>query len=1368
MAHASRPVAPRCLTSARAIALAIVIFAAPAAAQRADRTPVVQRASVAEAATPAPASAPALSTPVVRVVERAPGRIVYTVEAEWGAPLAGAVRSAAGDADRLVVEAVGGWMTTSTVVDLPSAVPPAVEIISADAEEVSLPAGDIVRRLLGGPVAEMVAVGYERARPVGTLAFRLLQADPETGVLRRYRRMTVSVRFAEPANVQHVTAGGDNPHLDVGTSALAGGQWFKILFDREGVFRIDRAYIAALGLDPNTIDPDRVQIYGNGGRPLPDLNSAPRPADLVENATLVVGGGDGNFGDGDALYFFAEGPRGWNWNPTAERWSHYLNPFTTTSAYFLRVDAPAAARVQGGGFPDWPDVQRLEVLEGRLFDEEERNTISFTGGGSGLQWLGVELSPSRNSTTTMDTIPPDLAGGTVRHVAQVAARSFQNPATLQFTGAGMAAVSLTPQVTNTSSTDDVARLASAPFTRDVPGGSSLRLDVRLTGGNSGSLAWSDWVETVYPQAPRAHEGVLRFTTPGGQAGRFEVPLDGFSGQPEVWDVTSPASIHRLPVQQEGGRWVVRVEATDSLRSREVVAFTQGAGGVRSPAVGTAVANQNLHGTATFAPYVIITPTEFRAAADELAEYRRGHDGLEPLVVEIDQIYNEFSGGVLDMRAVRDYFRFLYDRARAAGLEPFRYGLLFGDGHHDFRGITPEGRVNNWVPVYETDESFNPLRSYTSDDYFAFLDSNEGVWAWSEAASVDRVDIGIGRIPARTAEEAAAVVRKIRHYESPASLGDWRTRVTLVADDNHPGREGSLFLAQSEQVANVARAANGVVDLEKVYLLSYEEVITGEGRRVPGAAADAKRAIEDGTLVWNYIGHGGPEALADERILEIADIDAFGNFDRLSIFTTATCSFGRFDLEAFQSGAEALVLNPDGGAVAALTTVRLVFAGGTTSGNLGLNLRLMNFLAQRDTSDIAGHGLGRRLGDVYRETKRTDIGAQGNNRKFSLLGDPAMRVGLPDRPVAIEAVNGVTLVPNGPVPEFRALERATVTGRVLGFDGQADPGFNGEVDLVVYDATRTVEVDVPTGEQNPASSYQVRAELLYRGRASVAAGAFSAEFIVPQDVSYAGRPARIVAYSRSADALTDGAGATEQVNVSTTAGAPLDDHVGPRLRLFVNDSTFVSGGLTGPDPVLIVRLEDESGINAVGSGVGHDLLLVIDGDEAGARDIGRFYQGDLDNFRAGTVRVPLEDLAPGPHTVRVTAWDVANNVSSGEVSFLISGTDDLAIRNAYNYPNPTPGPTRFMFEHNQAPGTPARVRLRVFTLAGRPIATIDGDEALPGGILPGGLVQIPWEGRDDDLDRLATGVYLWHLRVEVDRPEGGTDVVERVERLALIR
>lgn len=1371
MAFASRLVLPlRRLRAAALVAAALAPWAVPGAAlaQPADRPGrAADRAAepVADVATRA-----VVAAPVVRVIEQAPGRVVYSVEATWGTPLAEAARRAGGDADRLVLEAVGGWFETSAVVALPWAVPPVVEIVAADAEEVPLAGGAAGADLLGGPAAEVVGVGYERGAPAGTLALRLLQADPEAGVLRRYRRLVVAVRFPESAPLAGAGGGprgATNPHLGVGTSVLASGTWYKIPFTREGVYRIDRAYVSALGLDPGSTDPARLQIYGNGGRPLPALNSAPRPADLVENPTLVVGGGDGRFDEGDALYFFAEAPSGWDWDAAAGRWSHYVNPFTATTAYFLRVDAAAPQRVEGEGFPGWTDAERLEVLEGRVFDEEDRNTIAFTGGGSGLQWLGVELSPSRATTTVLDTIPPAFAGGTVRYTARVASRTTNTTATLAFTSGGAAVGALTPPPIGTSSVEDVARTAQGTFTRDAGGGTTLRLDVRMQGGNSGSLAWPDWVEAIYPQAPRATGGVLRFATPGGRAGRFEVPLDGFAAQPEVWDVTEPGAIRRLAVQQEGGRWLVRVEAADSTRPREVLAFEPG-GAVGAPAAGTAVENQNLHGTATNAPYVVVTPTAFRAAADELAAYRRGHDGLEPLVANVEQIYNEFSGGVVDMRAVRDYFKYLYDRARVNGQEPLRYGLLFGDGHHDYRGITPEGRQNNWVPVFETDESFNPLRSYTSDDYYAFLDDNEGPWVWTEGASVERVDIGVGRIPARSADEAAAVVRKILHYESAASLGSWRTRVTLVADDNEPGNEGSLFLSQAELVGDVAVESAPLVDLNKVFLLSYEEVITAQGRRVPEAATDAVRAIEEGSLVWNYIGHGGPEALADERILELADIEALDNFDRLAIFATATCSFGRFDLEAFQSGAELLVLNPDGGAVAALTTVRLVFAGGTTSGNLGLNLQLMDFMLTRDTVEAPGYGLPRRLGDVYRETKRTSIGAQGNNRKFSLLGDPAMRVGLPERPVAIETVNGVTLTAGGPTPEFRGRERATVTGRVLGLDGQPDPGFDGEVELVVYDASRTVEVDVPTGQQNPAGSYDVRAEQLFRGRVSARGGQFAAEFIVPQDVSYAGRSARIVAYARRADGALDGGGMTEQVNVSTTAGAPLDDHAGPSVRLFLNDSTFVSGGLTGPDPTLVVRLEDASGINAVGSGVGHDLLLVVDGDEAGARDVGRFYEGDLDNFRAGTARIPLDGLAPGTHTLRVTAWDVANNVSTAELSFVISGTDELVLRNVFNYPNPTPGPTRFTFEHNQAPGTAARVRLRVYTLNGRPVTTLDGDAALPGGLLPGGLVQIPWDGLDEDFDRLASGVYLWHLRVEVDRAGGGTDVAERVERLAVIR
>ncbi|HEX8384743.1 MAG TPA: hypothetical protein VF576_01095, partial [Rubricoccaceae bacterium] len=389
------------------------------------------------------------------------------------------------------------------------------------------------------------------------------------------------------------------------------------------------------------------------------------------------------------------------------------------------------------------------------------------------------------------------------------------------------------------------------------------------------------------------------------------------------------------------------------------------------------------------------------------------------------------------------------------------------------------------------------------------------------------------------------------------------------------------------------------------------------------------------------------------------------------------------------------------------------------------------------------------------------GSSFNNRKFNLLGDPAMRIGLPERRIALQAP-----------PAFRAFEEATVTGQVLGLDGLLDAGFTGEVDLEVFDALRVVRMPAtpPPNElpvNIPGGEYRIQTDALYAGRASVRAGQFSATFRVPQDVSYSGMPARIAAYAVGGG-VVDGSGASLDALVSAEAGVRPDDGAGPSVRLFLDDTTFVSGGLSRPDPVLIARLQDASGINTVGAGVGHEILLTIDGDAATAVDVGRYYAGDLDTYRSGTVRFPLPRLAAGPHTARLTAWDAVNNASTAELAFTVTEAEGLEVRNVFPYPNPTAGPTLFAFDHNLPAGTAARVQLRIFTLAGRPVRTIDGDDALPGGVLTAGSVRIPWDGRDDDLDRLATGIYLFRLRVEADGADGSAQTVERVERLAIIR
>ncbi len=1362
------------------------------------------------------------ATPALRIVERTPDGVVFEVRVDWPEPLAEAARTA-DDLAGLLLRAARGDGRVSEALALPTLAPPTVEVLAADFDEVPFAAakgrsaakGHTAEDLdaFAGPVAEVTAIGMERRRPMGTFVARLVRFDPERGTVRRYRRIVAAVRFSEARKGDAASAASrltpvDNPHLEVEQSVLASGTWVKVPVTTEGIYRIDRGWLESVGLAPDGIDPNDVAVFGNGGEPVPALNSAPRIADLAENATFVVGGGDGRFDGGDAVYFYGAAPSGWHWDQReADRgnpgWRHWINLFSNENVYFVRVTG-GGARVGTPGFAGLGGATVLDRITGRTFEEEDRpeGMIDRDGGGSGLDWLGAEVASSRPSATVLDTIPAGIVGGTVRYRARVATRNRSSSLVLQ--SGGQELVTLNPRGGAgeiTLAGDDVE-----VFEQSV--GDGARLEMTMTLGSTGTQGWIDYVEAFYPKALRAERDYLRFHTPGGETGAFEFVLTGFAAEPQVWDVTDAAAIRRLGVRADGASYRVQAEVTDPERPHELVAFTTTSAAIRAPAGGTQIPNQNLHAVSGYPDYVVVVPAAFRAEADDLAAYRE-QDGLHPLVVEVENIFNEFSGGLQDMRAVRDYLRFLYDRARVDG-EIFRYALLFGDGHYDFRGIEEGGDDNNWVPTYQTENSFSRSSSYTSDDYFGLLDDDEGLWT----SSSERLDIGIGRLPVRDPQEAEAIVAKIKGYENPDTRGAWRTRVTFVADDQEPNSwDLDLHVQNAELLSDTLNVVAPSLNVQKIYSMTYPRRQTSLGARYPEAHEDILRSFNEGTLAWNYSGHGSASALADERLLVKEDIMRLDNADRLAVVITATCSFGRYDLVDEQSGGELFFLNRGGGAAAVFTTTRLVYTGtDPNTVNLGLNRVLVEYLFSREPD-----GRPRRLGDVYRLTKRSNPGAQTNNRKFVFLGDPAMRIQLPERPVAITSINGEPVGADpgreadpagelaaarqsaptasrlGPaasasealdasaagavageagalrrtLPTLRALEEAEVVGEVLGFDGLRDAGYNGEVEVAVFDAERTVVLPEDAVNYIPSGTVEVRSDLIYRGRATVRDGAWSVRFVVPRDISYSDERGRISVYATDASGR-DGLGATESFVVGGTAANPIQDNEAPRVDLFLNDTTFVPGGLVGSTPVLIARLFDQNGINTVGAGVGHELLLTVDGAEQDATDLGRFYRGDLDSFRRGTVEFEMPEQEPGPHTLTLRAWDVANNSATASLDYFVEADGELVLRNVYNYPNPTSGATRFVFEHNQPPGTLARVQLRIYTLSGRPVRTLDAEETLPAGSFGGSLVQIPWDGRDEDFDPLATGIYLYKVRVEVERPDGETQVSEQIERLAVIR
>ena len=1302
----------------------------------------------------------------LELIDSTPGRSVYQLSAEWG------------DAE---VD-VGGLLESSVVLDLPALVQPSVRVLEAEYDEYSF---EPVKGV-GEEAAVVVGLGLSRKRPAATLVARLVTYDSTSAILRRYRHMRIEVIHPVSQQVPTSYETSDNPHLNVSRSVLADGQFFKLAVSETGVYRIDRTFLESLpGLDTpvGSIDPDQVRIFGNGGAPVPALNSAPRIADLAENQVFVQGGGDGSFDAADAVWFYAQGPSGWQsrqltgfrgrpiLDPSGEpvrEWSHYVHPFDSTNYYFLSIGSSASQTYLQEDYPDAADTILLSEIRGRYFVDLDEYLWGREGGHSGHTWVSALIPGPGPGRTVLENFQlPGLTGGTLHYQIRAAIQS--NPAaTLHYRGDNSTLHSVNYGASSGLSTSIIARSGIADFTQTVTAGQQISLTVDLDDQAGGPLAALDWVRIFYPKTLQADQQPVRFHTPLAEAGTFTFVLRGFSSPPFVLDITQPGDYRWLGLSSRGGEYWAQVTAASADEPRELIAFTSNQ--VRTLDATEAcgpecrVTPQNLHGIQAWPDFVIITPNQFIQQSNALADRRRA-EGLTVEVVDVQQIYNEFSGGLQDVRGIRDYLKFLYDRSPDEE-RLLRYVLLFGDGHFDYRNLDASATFPNHIPPFETEDSWDPERSYTSDDYYGLLDDNEGLWPYIQKTFQDpyahlneRVDLGIGRFTVHTEEEAQLMIDKIVHYESPNTYGQWRNRYLFLADDGPTGISGTqndkdLHTQNTDVVAVAVAKLAPDVNQRKVYALSYTREFLNTWR-VPKARQDLLLAIDEGVLVVNYSGHGGERSLAQENLFTVEDSRSLQNYDRLPIFITATCSFGRWDLGNEQTGAEELLLNRNGGAIALLTTVRQVYTSGTaTTLNVGLNVALNEELFKREADQLLP-----RIGDALRRTKNRRVGYEGNNRKFNLLGDPTLRPGLPASRAVVTHINDNQI--STATGQMRALERIELKGEIQRSDGSLDTSFDGTASLTVFDALRHVPIPPEMFRHMPQRYYEVREDLIWRGRTRVTDGRFVARFVVPKDISYANRPGRVTLYAQSAAEHVNGH--SERFIVGGTSDDATNDVDGPQIELYLGDESFTSGGLAPVQPQVFARIYDESGINTVGAGVGHEMLLVLDENEVEAINIGNLYESDEDSFQRGSVSYSFDEaLTPGPHTLSLRAWDVLNNSGEASLDFLVTDTEELVIRNVFNYPNPTTGATRFVFEHNQIPGTPVKVHVRVYTLAGRPVRTLESEE-----LLSAGPMQISWDGLDDDYARLAPGVYLYRLRAETAGDEV-QHVAEIIEKLAVVR
>lgn len=1122
-----------------------------------------------------------------------------------------------------------------------------------------------------------------------------------------------------------------NKHQYPDSSVLATGEWYKVCVDKEGVFQLDHGDLTELGMDPSQINKSTFQLYGNGGGMLPESNEAERYTDLQENAIWVSGDPSGSFGSEDYILFYGQSPNRWRYNEENDLFEHEMHLYSEETCYFLTHSQQEGKRAELR--PSVDQTPTHTVTDFHDYQHYERELVNIIG--SGKLWLGemFDVTLSRDFEFSM----PGIQMQHPMHITvNAAARSSLSSSFVVESQGGSRTFSI-GSINMASTTSIYARQSSGKLTV-LPQNDDFTVRLTYNPNVSGSRGWLNYITINARRSLTETSPQMFFRDPSvagaGNVSRFQ--LSNVSSGSQVWDVTDPFNVVIQQLQASGSTSHFTVN-TDQLQ--EFVLF-QNTGYPKARLAG-AVSNQNLHGLPLHDMFVVV-PDLLKEQAERLAAFRRENDGLTISTVSPQQIYNEFSSGVPDIAAIRNFMKMFYDRGHETGDYP-RYLLLFGNGTYDNRNLLGYG--GNFIPTFQTHESLNYSRSYITDDFFGLLDDDEGLDA--EGA----IDVGIGRLPVRTVDEARFVVDKLLRYDQRISgldpgtddprfagvipnYADWRNVITLVADDE----DNNVHVRDAERLADYMTTEHPVFNLEKIYLDAYEQVTLAGGSRYPDVNTAINNQVNQGALLINYIGHGGTLGLAHERILTFDDILSWGNFYNLPVFMTATCEFSSFDQPDANelSAGVRIFLKPDGGASALFTTTRLAYSGS----NYNLNSAFMSnaFVSMEN-------GKMPRLGDLIRISK-VESSSASQLKNFVLLGDPSMHMAYPHYRVV------TTEVPD----TIRALEKVTIRGEVHMPGGGIDTSYEGVIYPTVYDKKGVFSTQV----NDPGSSaleFDMQNKILYRGTASVVNGEFEFSFVVPRDISYNSGLGKISYYVDDGE-LFDGNGYFDNFVIAGTTDEYTPDNQGPEISLYLNNAQFQSGDETGPHPLLLAYLEDENGINATGQ-IGHDIVAFLNDDTSNPYLLNNFYQADLDSYQSGRVVYPFFNLKKGNYTLTLRAWDVHNNVSSRSIDFVVTSPPGIELTELLNYPNPFSDKTRFSIEHNK-PATELHVLIEIFSLNGQLVKSFDENVYASGFNIP----PIEWDGTDEGGTLLGNGIYIFRAFV---RSADGEEV-ERTEKLMILR
>lgn len=1002
-------------------------------------------------------------------------------------------------------------------------------------------------------------------------------------------------------------------------SLLNSGKWVKIRVKNEGVYQLSKATLSSMGFN----DPSKVKLYGYNIPVLPETYIEDLPDDVTE--IPVYRKADGT------MLFYSCGTTLWTMKDSNPKtFIHKNNPYSTHIYYFLTestTDSPKEMVKDNSSAPN----RKLESFPDHAIIESD--DYSFLNAGRTF-FEGYDFSTGNSKTYTLSL--PGIASTDVT-------------INLQFCAAGSSSSSLTVSSSgNTLSTLNFNKLAEYQYgdlknttftwSNVVSDNPTLKLTHTRPSGVSGHL---DYIRASYERSLTiGNSNYLAFQTPEEYS--YSATIKGANANTCVWSIDNPNDIQLMNGSLSADSYTVSLPLS---AGHKYVAVNTNAT-FPSPENMGKIDNQNLHAI-NCVDLVIIVPSNGKLTeqAKRLANAHTVKDSLRCVVVRADEIYNEFSSGTPDVTAYRRFIKMLYDKAEQENDRP-KNVLLFGNCVWDNRLITSSMKLKkqeDYLLCYESENSLSHTDSYVAEEYITLLADGKGISPLKE-----KPDCGVGRLPVSTTSEAKNVVDKIIRYINNDNLGAWVNTICMLADDGNANTHGN----DAEYVWNSTSTLYPNFRYKKIYWDSYERKQSATGNSFPDAYNEINKTMQDGALIMNYTGHGAAYCLSHERVLNTSDFQNWKS-PNLPLWLTAACDVVPFDMNTENIGAEA-VLNKDGGAIGFIGTARTVYSTPNRALNVNFMKRVLGKKGNGERYSI-GEALAQAKSDILSNKTYLSKNDTINKTHFILLGDPAIVLPVPEYKLVIDKFKDEE-VGKEDIPTISAGEVVKLEGHVTDIHGNVLNDFNGMLSAMVFDNIETINCKDNDGSAGAANksplTYKDRTRTIFTGSDSIRSGKFAITFPVSMDINYSNENGEICLYAISSDKQTTAHSKFNDFLVGGTSAEIETDTVGPQIALYLVGSGHPPYASTSP--TIMATLADSSGINTTGSGIGHDIVAIIDGKESTTYNLNSYYQQSIGDYTSGSVTFTIPDLPAGTHHVKIRAFDTFNNMN--EATYILEVLD----------------------------------------------------------------------------------------------------------------